>query len=98
MANMGGNNMHASRVAFLILLFVLFPFVALAQVDLAPPSTMEWVVGNAADLLAIVGGLVVVAGIVARLTPTSKDDEIVGWLQKALDYWSPGGINKGLAK
>jgi len=59
---------------------------------------MDWIIANGTDLLAIIGGLVVVAGIIARLTPTKKDDEIVGWFKKTLDYLSPGGINRGLTK
>lgn len=82
----------------LFVLFVLFPFVAFAQTDLAESSWMEWFIGNATALLAILGAVVMLAGMVARLTPTSKDDEIVGWLAKALDYFSPGGLNRGLTK
>lgn len=59
---------------------------------------MEWIITHGPDLLAILGGVVVVAGLVARLTPTDKDDEVVGFVKKALDYFSPGGINKGLTK
>ena len=59
---------------------------------------MEWITTHGPDILAIVGALVVVAGIIARLTPTDKDDQIVGVVKKFLDYWSPGGINKGLEK
>ena len=59
---------------------------------------MEWITTHWSDVLAAVGGLVVVAGIIARLTPTKKDDKVVGIIKKLLDYFSPGGINKGLSK
>ena len=59
---------------------------------------MEWITENGPNILAILGGLVVVAGLIARLTPTKRDDEVVGAVTKVLDYWSPGGINRGLEK
>jgi hypothetical protein len=59
---------------------------------------MDWLLTNGPDLLAAFGALVLAAGGIARLTPTKKDDEIVGVLQKALDYLSPGGIHRGRTK
>jgi hypothetical protein len=59
---------------------------------------MDWIIENGANLLSAFGMLVLAAGAIARMTPTSKDDEIVGMVQKFLDYLSPGGINRGLKK
>jgi hypothetical protein len=59
---------------------------------------MEWLSTNGPNILAAFGALTVAAGIIARLTPTKRDDEIVGWVKKTLDYFSPGGINRGLEK
>lgn len=59
---------------------------------------MEWITSHGADILAIFGAVVLLAGAIARLTPTNKDDEIVGFLKNLLDNLSPGGINKGRTK
>ena len=59
---------------------------------------MDWIIANGANILAAFGALVAAAGVVARLTPTKKDDKVVGWFKKALDYFSPGGINRGITK
>lgn len=59
---------------------------------------MEWIVENGTNILAAFGLLVAAAGIIARLTPTKKDDEVVGTIKKVLDYLSPGGLNRGLKK
>lgn len=59
---------------------------------------MEWLGSHWQDILAAFGALVVAAGGIARLTPTKKDDEVVGVFKKVLDYLSPGGINRGLTK
>ena len=59
---------------------------------------MDWITANWVNVLAAFGTLVAAAGAIARLTPTKKDDEIVGIIKKFLDYFSPGGINRGITK
>ena len=84
---------------FLFLVAFLLPMAAFGQeVPEVATGWWAWIVANGTVLLEAIGGLVVAAGIIARLTPTNKDDEIVGIVKKFLDYWSPGGINRGLEK
>lgn len=49
---------------------------------------MNWVVEHWADLLAIYGGVVAVATIIVRLTPSTKDNEILDKIIKFLDKFS----------
>jgi len=46
---------------------------------------MEWITANWTSIIAIVTGVVTVASIVAKLTPTEVDDNIVGFLIKFVD-------------
>lgn len=47
---------------------------------------IQWVVANSKDLLLIVTGLVTVASIIVKLTPTQADDTILAkimpWIEK----------------
>ena len=47
---------------------------------------IQWIIANSKDLLLIVTGLVTVASIIVKLTPTPKDDAIMAkilpWLEK----------------
>lgn len=40
------------------------------------------------DALAIIGGVVLLASTVVKVTPTTQDDEILGKVIKVLDYFS----------
>jgi hypothetical protein len=46
---------------------------------------MEWLIANWVDITAIIGGVVMVASIVAKLTPTEVDDNILGQIIILLD-------------
>ena len=46
---------------------------------------MEWLIANWVDITAIIGGVVFVASIIAKLTPTEVDDNIVGKVIILLD-------------
>ena len=46
---------------------------------------MEWIKENWLEILAVTGNLYAIAQVVARLTPTKKDDEIISWLGKVLN-------------
>jgi hypothetical protein len=43
-------------------------------------------VNNIQDVLGLAGALYAVANIVVRLTPTKKDDEVLGKLGKILNF------------
>lgn len=40
------------------------------------------------DILAVIGGLVTVASVIVKLTPTTKDDTALAWVLKVLDQFS----------
>jgi len=47
---------------------------------------MDWIIANWASVVAIVTGIVTVASIIAKLTPTETDDKIVGYILKIVDF------------
>lgn len=53
---------------------------------------LSWLWANSADLLAILGGLVTVASVVTKLTPTPMDDALVAQLQRLLRRFSVPGF------
>ena len=55
---------------------------------------MEWIHNNWKDMLAIIGGVVTVASIIVKLTPTQKDDAVLAKVIKvlsALSLFNPDG-------
>lgn len=56
---------------------------------------MQWVVENWEAILAAVTAVVTAASAIAALTPTPKDDAIVGKLYKVIDVLA---LNIGKAK
>lgn len=52
---------------------------------------MDWLTEHWVDVLAIYAGLVTVASIVVKLTPTQKDD---AWLKKITDFLAMIALNK----
>ena len=55
-------------------------------------ALIQWVLANGTDLLTILGGLVTVASIVTKLTPTPMDDALLSKLQKLLRRLSVPGF------
>lgn len=49
---------------------------------------MAWITEHWNDILAWIGGIVSSASIIVKLTPTTKDDGIVSFIIKILDYFS----------
>lgn len=49
---------------------------------------INWILEHWADLLAIYGGVVAVATVIVRLTPSTKDNEILDKIIKILDHFS----------
>ena len=43
---------------------------------------IDWIQANNADLVLLIPAIIGVASIVVKLTPTPKDDEILGKLKK----------------
>ncbi len=55
---------------------------------------MEWIHTNWKDILAVIGGVVTVASIIVKLTPTQKDDAFLAKVIKvlaALSLFNPDG-------
>ena len=44
----------------------------------------EWITANWVEVVAVIGGLVTVASIIVKWTPTQKDDEILAQIRKFL--------------
>ena len=40
-------------------------------------NAITWITENSTELIAIVGGIVTVASLIVKLTPTPKDDAIL---------------------
>lgn len=49
---------------------------------------IEWMSANWTDILAIIGGIVSVATVVVKLTPTQKDDAVLAKIVAVLDRFS----------
>lgn len=45
---------------------------------------MEWITAHWKDVLAVIGGVVTVASLIVKLTPTQKDDTVLAKLIKIL--------------
>ena len=56
---------------------------------------IEYIQTNSETLIAIITGVVTIASLVASLTPTPKDDTIVGKIYKFVDLLA---LNIGKAK
>lgn len=49
---------------------------------------MDWIAAHYQDVFAIIGGVVSVATLIVALTPSTKDDEILGKIIAVLDKLS----------
>jgi|TARA_R110002020_G_scaffold173286_1_gene364122 hypothetical protein len=56
---------------------------------------MSWILEHKEALIGIITGVVAVASAIAALTPTPKDDNIVGKIYKVIDLLA---LNVGKAK
>ena len=55
---------------------------------------INWIQANGKEILAIIGGVVTVASIIVKLTPTPKDDAVLSKVIKvlaALSLFNPDG-------
>jgi len=55
---------------------------------------MEWITAHYQDILAIVGAVVTAATVIVGITPTTKDDEILGKIVRLLDFVSVLPVKK----
>ena len=55
---------------------------------------IDFVTSNYVEIFAALGAAVSLASIIVKLTPNKKDDEIVGYLRKALELLSLKIANK----
>lgn len=55
---------------------------------------MSWIMEHWKDILAIIGGVVAVASVIVKLTPSTKDDTVLAKIIKilaALSLYNPDG-------
>lgn len=55
---------------------------------------MDWIMQHWKDILAIIGGVVTVASLIVKLTPSQKDDTVLAKIIKilsALGLFNPDG-------
>lgn len=55
---------------------------------------MDWIINHWKDILAVIGGVVLVCSTIVKLTPTQKDDNILAKIIKilsALGLFNPDG-------
>lgn len=48
----------------------------------------KWIVGNWEYIVSVFCGIVAVASIIVKITPTTKDDSVLGKILKILDHFS----------
>ena len=48
---------------------------------------MEWIVEHWAEIVQLILAIIGAASIVVKLTPTPKDDEILGKIKKFISNW-----------
>ena len=51
-------------------------------------AAITWITANWSNVLAIIGGVVSVASLVVKLTPSQADDAVLAKVIKVLDYFS----------
>ena len=47
---------------------------------------MEWLMNHSAEVMAILGGIVMLASAIANVTPTESDNKVVEKLRKFVDF------------
>lgn len=55
---------------------------------------MEFITNHWNDILAVIGAVVSLATLIVGLTPTTKDDEILGKIVRFLDLFSVLPVKK----
>lgn len=51
-------------------------------------NILEWLTGNWADVLAVIGGVISVATVIVKLTPSQTDDAVLGRIIAVLEKFS----------
>lgn len=62
---------------------------------------MNWIIEHWKDVLAVIGGIVSVASLIVKLTPTQKDDNVLAKIIKflaAIGIFNPDGSVIGKAE
>jgi len=53
-------------------------------------SIINWITGHWVEITAVVGGFVTLASVIVKLTPSTKDDEV---LSKFMKFWNAVALN-----
>ena len=59
---------------------------------------MTWILANWENVLAIYGGVVAVCTTIVKMTPSVKDDAILGKVMKVLDFFSTAFLKSDAEK
>ena len=98
---MGRSAASLASAVFCVVGMVLFAALSLpspvlaADVAVAEVGFIDWLLANVPDVLQAASLLIGAASAVAALTPTPKDDGVLLWLRKAVDFLA---LNVGGAK
>lgn len=55
---------------------------------------MDWIQNNWTTVLAIYGAIVALATIIVKMTPSTKDDELLGKFVRLVDFFSTVAVKK----
>lgn len=98
---MGRNTASLASAVFCVIGLVLFVALSLpspaiaAEVVADDVGFIDWLLANVPDVLQAATLLIGAASAVAALTPTPKDDGVLLWLRKVVDFLA---LNIGGAK
>lgn len=70
----------------LLLAFAVAPVPAHAAEQVADAGFITWLLANVPDVLQALSLIVGGASTIAALTPTPKDDGVLLWLRKVIDF------------
>ena len=59
---------------------------------------MTWILANWDNILAIYGGVVAVCTTIVKMTPSVKDDAILGKVLKVIDFFSTAFLKSDAEK
>ena len=59
---------------------------------------MTWILANWDNVLAVYGGIVAVCTTIVKMTPSVKDDAILGKILKVIDFFSTAFLKSDAEK
>lgn len=59
---------------------------------------MTWILANWDNVLAVYGGIVAVCTTIVKMTPSVKDDAVLGKILKVIDFFSTAFLKSDAEK